>query len=125
MRNFFDGVPRTADSFRRIKATVSKFYRAFTARDIPRIAALLNEEWENRKGLSDGVTTPEIERMLAAARAAGAWGGKLCGAGGGGCLLTIVPPDARDRVQHALAAAGAHGMDVHLVQQGVQVYFGD
>jgi len=121
IRNFFDGVPRTAESFQRIKNTVGKFYAAFTARDLPRIADLLNEEWENRKGLADGVTTPEIERMLKAARAAGAWGAKLCGAGGGGCMLIIVPPDARERVQHALIAEGASSMDIHMVQQGVQV----
>ena len=121
MRNFFDGVPRTVDSLRRIKHTVTRFYAAFKARDIAQIAALLNEEWENRKGLSDGVSNPEIERLLAAAHSAGAWAGKLCGAGGGGCLLSIVPPEAHDAVRHALRSAGAAPMEAQPVAQGVQV----
>lgn len=121
IRNFFDGVPRTVESLRRIKDTVAKFYQAFLARDIREIAMLLNEEWENRKGLSDGVTTPEIDRMMQAARDAGAWANKICGAGGGGCLMTVVPPEARENVLHALEATGASAMNVHLVPQGVQI----
>jgi len=121
MRNYFDGIPQTVESLRRIKHTAVEFYSAFQARDIHRIADLLNEEWENRKGLSDGVTTPEIDRMLEAARKAGAWANKLCGAGGGGCLLTIVPPEAREAVLHALETSGASALDTRLVQQGVQV----
>ena len=51
------------------------------------------DEWENRKGLAPGVTTPEIDAMLAAARDAGALGGKVCGAGGGGCLFCLGEPE--------------------------------
>ncbi|HOF86647.1 MAG TPA: hypothetical protein PLZ36_00905 [Armatimonadota bacterium] len=121
IRNYFDGVERTVESFRRIKATVSLFYDAFKTRDIARIAELLNTEWENRKGLSDGVTNPDIDRMVAAARAAGAWASKLCGAGGGGCMMTIVPPDRRAAVLAALEAEGASALDVRLVRDGVSV----
>lgn len=121
IRNFFDRVPRTVNSLTRIKNTVAKFYQAFQARDIREIATLLNEEWENRKGLSDGVTTPEIDAMIADAGAAGAWGNKICGAGGGGCLMSIVPPENRDAVVKALENRGCTYLDAHLVAQGVTV----
>jgi mevalonate kinase len=41
-----------------------------------------------------GVTTPTIDALLAQARDAGAWGGKVCGAGGGGCLFALARPTA-------------------------------
>ncbi|MHB9023747.1 MAG: GHMP family kinase ATP-binding protein [Armatimonadota bacterium] len=122
IKNYFDGVQRTVDSIRKIKTTVLRFYDAFKAQDIQQISSLLNEEWENRKGLSDGMTTPEIDRMVEVSLAAGAWGTKLCGAGGGGCMLTLAPPEKREDVIAALAAAGAtHMPDVRIVKEGVQV----
>ncbi|MHB9129565.1 MAG: GHMP family kinase ATP-binding protein [Armatimonadota bacterium] len=121
IRNFFDGVPRTVESFQRIKNTVGKFYDAFKARDIHEIATLLNEEWGNRKGMADGVTNPEIDALIKVAEESGSWANKICGAGGGGCMLTIVPPEKRQAVKEALEAAGATYMDAQLVPHGVQV----
>jgi D-glycero-alpha-D-manno-heptose-7-phosphate kinase len=54
--------------------------------------ALLHEGWETKKRLSSRVSAPAIDLLYAQARAAGALGGKLCGAGGGGYLLLLVPP---------------------------------
>jgi len=125
IRNFFDRVPRTVDSLTRIKTTVSKFHDAFRDYDVRRIAALLNEEWENRKGLADGVTRPEIDRMIDAAGDAGAWASKICGAGGGGCMLTIAPPERHAEVIAALEASGATYLATNIVQDGVQVRIGE
>ena len=49
-------------------------------------------EWDNRKRLAPGVTTPAIDDLIARARAAGATAAKVCGAGGGGCLFCYGPP---------------------------------
>ena len=54
-----------------------------------------------------GVSSPELERLVAAARAAGALGAKLSGAGWGGVMLALVTPETRDSVAEALRAAGA------------------
>ena len=54
--------------------------------------AMLHEGWETKKRLSSRVSGPEIDALYDAARAAGAIGGKLCGAGSGGFLLMVVPP---------------------------------
>lgn len=64
---------------------------------------LLHEGWMLKRSLSSRVSTPEIDAMYAAARAAGALGGKIAGAGGGGFLLLFVPPDRRAAVRSALA----------------------
>ena len=49
---------------------------------------------------------PRIEEMLSAAIAAGAWGGKACGAGGGGCVTVLTPPSRREDVIAALGGDG-------------------
>lgn len=54
-----------------------------------------------------GVSSPELDRLVEAARAAGALGAKLSGAGWGGVMLALVAPQTRERVRAALVAAGA------------------
>ena len=121
MRNFFDQVPETVRALQRIKETADEFFDAFQAKDMRHIASLLDQEWQNRRNLSDGVTTPAIDRMMDDARAAGAWANKLCGAGGGGCMMTLAPPEARAQVIAALERAGASYLDVQLTREGVRV----
>jgi D-glycero-alpha-D-manno-heptose-7-phosphate kinase len=55
--------------------------------------AMLNDGWETKKRLSSKVSSPQIDALYDAARSAGAPGGKLCGAGSGGFLLMLVPPE--------------------------------
>jgi D-glycero-alpha-D-manno-heptose-7-phosphate kinase len=57
--------------------------------------AMLHDGWETKKRLSSRVSGPEIDALYDAARSAGAIGGKLCGAGSGGFLLILVPPERR------------------------------
>ena len=64
-------------------------------------------EWRARRGLAEGISTPAIERLLASARERGAWGGKACGAGGGGCVAVLCPPDRRAEIAAAWTALGA------------------
>lgn len=64
--------------------------------------ALLHEAWMVKRSLSDAVSSPEIDSMYDAARSAGALGGKLTGAGGGGFLLLFVPPERQRDVRDTL-----------------------
>lgn len=65
-------------------------------RTLAEFGAMLHEGWETKKRLSSKVSSPEIDTLYDAARYAGALGGKLCGAGSGGFLLMLVPPDRQD-----------------------------
>jgi len=71
--------------------------------DIARIGEILDEGWQHKRTLADGISSPEIDRWYEAARGAGALGGKLLGAGGGGFLLFFVEPDNRHAVCEALS----------------------
>jgi D-glycero-alpha-D-manno-heptose-7-phosphate kinase len=93
--------------------------------DLDEFAHLLGQEWENRKVLAEGVTTPEIDGMIAAAAAHGARASKLCGAGGGGCMITYAEPEDVPAVRQALAHAGATPMPFHIVPEGIRLEISD
>jgi D-glycero-alpha-D-manno-heptose-7-phosphate kinase len=60
---------------------------------------LLHEGWQLKRSLTNKITTPEIDEIYEAGRAAGALGGKLLGAGGGGFMLFFVPPERREELR--------------------------
>lgn len=65
-------------------------------------AKLLNTQWKLKKAIETSITTPEIDAIYAAGIKAGAVGGKLLGAGGGGFMMFLTPPDKQERVTKAL-----------------------
>jgi D-glycero-alpha-D-manno-heptose-7-phosphate kinase len=81
----------------------------------------LATEWENRKRLAPGVTTPQIDELIGRAVAAGAYAGKVCGAGGGGCLFCLTPPEHAPQVREALAEGGARVLDFQIETEGLRV----
>jgi D-glycero-alpha-D-manno-heptose-7-phosphate kinase len=68
------------------------------------IGEMLDEAWQLKKQLAAGVTSDAIDATYSAARAAGAQGGKLLGAGGGGFLMLFAAPDRHDAIRRALGA---------------------
>jgi D-glycero-alpha-D-manno-heptose-7-phosphate kinase len=70
--------------------------------DICQFGELLHQAWEYKRSLSDQVSTTEIDHLFQRARQAGAIGGKLLGAGGGGFMLLFVPPEKQHEVRTAL-----------------------
>jgi D-glycero-alpha-D-manno-heptose-7-phosphate kinase len=70
--------------------------------DLVEFGHLLHESWTLKRQLSSRVTNPEIDDLYEAARRAGAIGGKLLGAGGGGFMLLFVRPEDRTRVAEAV-----------------------
>jgi D-glycero-alpha-D-manno-heptose-7-phosphate kinase len=72
----------------------------FQARDVGRF---LDEGWHLKRGLAPRISNASIDSWYARAMGAGALGGKLCGAGGGGFLLFVAPADRHDAVRQALA----------------------
>jgi D-glycero-alpha-D-manno-heptose-7-phosphate kinase len=67
------------------------------------LGAALDESWQLKKSLASGISNPTIDAAYDAARAAGALGGKILGAGGGGFLLFMVPREKQEAVRHALS----------------------
>ncbi|HBQ98616.1 MAG TPA: kinase [Cyanobacteria bacterium UBA11691] len=70
-----------------------------SGQDLTSFGELLHEAWQVKRSLSEKVSNSHIDGLYAQARAAGAIGGKLTGAGGGGFLLLFVPPDKQKEVK--------------------------
>lgn len=71
-------------------------------RPIREVGELLNQSWHLKRELADNVTTPKIDEIFDAGLDAGAIGGKLLGAGGGGFVLLFVEPDKQPAVKERL-----------------------
>lgn len=71
-------------------------------RNIDQFGGLLDEAWSVKRSLGKGISSPEIDELYRRAKAAGAIGGKLTGAGGGGFMLLFVPPEKQAQVAAAL-----------------------
>jgi D-glycero-alpha-D-manno-heptose-7-phosphate kinase len=121
IKRHIDGDRDVQARFGRIRDIAAAMRAALERADWPAVGRQIAEEWDNRKGLAPGVTTAAIDTMLDAARRAGAFGGKVCGAGGGGCLFCIGPPDQLPAIRAALQAAGAQLLDFRIEQDGLRL----
>lgn len=70
--------------------------------DLRDLGRMLHQSWRLKRDLADGVSTPHIDEIYAAGLEAGALGGKILGAGGGGFILFYVEPHLQDRVRQRL-----------------------
>ena len=114
-----DGDRRVFRNFQEIARLAQAMHRALAAADWDQVARLLRAEWTLRKTNAPGITTPAIERLVRAALRHGALAAKVCGAGGGGCVVFLVEPDAKARVAEALRENGGHVLPFRLARRGL------
>jgi D-glycero-alpha-D-manno-heptose-7-phosphate kinase len=87
----------------RMVALVDESRRALQAGSLEEFGSLLDENWRLKASLTTGITNDQVDRWYRLAREAGAWGGKLLGAGEGGFLLVHAPVERHEAVHRALA----------------------
>ena len=98
-----DNLGKRAEEIKRIARMVDEGVDILaSSRPIAEFGALLHEAWSNKRKLSDSVSTEAIDRIYADALEAGAVGGKLVDAGGGGFMLLFVPPAKQEAVRKRL-----------------------
>jgi D-glycero-alpha-D-manno-heptose-7-phosphate kinase len=133
---FFTGVTRPADkilaeqkdNIRARKKILNRLKEmTYLAREelhkgnVDIIGELLNDSWQLKKQLASGITNGQIEAMYDAAIQAGACGGKITGAGGGGFLMLYCPLEKRENVRAALP--GVREIPIRLEPDGSKVIF--
>ena len=121
MKGHINGDKSIHRNFDRIAAIACAMRVALEKHDWADAGRLMREEWSWRRRNAPGISTPLIDSLITTAQRAGSIGAKVCGAGGGGCVVFLTPPDAQQRVAQALRSAGAKVLDAHLAPRGVAI----
>ena len=121
VRRRLEAEPEVTELFEGIAAAAAALAPALEAGDFPKVGKLMAREWSYRRRLAEGISTPVLENLLQTAADHGAWGGKACGAGGGGSLAVLCPPERREEVASALARAGGEVLRARPTGQPIQV----
>lgn len=108
-------------SLHQLKQLAEEMRAALLAGDLDGFGYLLDEAWQHKKRLSNKISSRAIDRWYDAACKAGALGGKITGAGGGGFLLLYCPPERQEAVRRVLAARGLQEMTFGFDEEGARV----
>jgi len=139
---FFTGISREAKSvlaeqvsntennfeiLKKMADSVFPFKDKLLAGDFEGIGKMLHENWLLKRSLASKVSNSIIDDFYSAGLKAGAWGGKILGAGGGGCFLFIAPPGAHQAVKNALSRVAQSNnlsdfteIDFNFIQSGAE-----
>lgn len=118
LRRRRDAEPHKYEGYFDEIAVIARHAKMIVEQEVTPLAALGKLMNENHEILTTlGISSPELEQLVAAARQAGAWGAKLSGAGWGGNMIALSPPEptAVEAIAQALTAAGATGVIISQV----------
>ena len=116
-----NGNRRVRQNLAQIAAVAAEVRAALARNQWAELGRLVREEWTIRRRFLPTISTPMIDRIIGGARRAGAVAGKVCGAGGGGCVALVIEPEARNRVEAVIASTGATLLPMRVARDGVRV----
>ncbi len=120
-KRHIDGNKKVFNNLDSIRKTANKMKTAVINSDFHMLAKLIKEEWENRKRLYKGISTPDIDRPIKTAIKNGAISAKVCGAGGGGCIIFFSEPNKQEDVKNALRKTGVKVLNYNIDNSGVKI----
>jgi D-glycero-alpha-D-manno-heptose-7-phosphate kinase len=116
------------ETLKRMSDSVPVFKEAILHADFQSAGEMLLDGWTMKKQLASAISNPGIDRLYETAMSRGAWGGKVLGAGGAGCLMLLAPLEKRRAVLDALMMGakaegfeGACEIPVGFVQAGAEI----
>lgn len=119
------GNMKTEDKFKTMQKMVESVYAArelMYAGEFKKLGELLHENWLYKKQMATKISNSEIDDLYTKGFENGAWGGKLLGAGGGGFLLFVAPPENKTKLR---AALGLEPLEFKIEQEGSKVIYFD
>ncbi len=117
-----NGDKRVFRNFEKI-ASIARVMRAALAQgEWDSVADLLRQEWKLRRSNAPGITTPLIDKLIAVAGKHGSLAAKVCGAGGGGCVIFQVEKGSAGRVAEAIGRHGGKVLPLELAQKGLRIH---
>ena len=119
-KSHIDGDKRVFRNFERIAEIASSMYLALQHAQWDEVARLLREEWKLRRSNAPGITTPLIDKLISVAGKHGGRAAKVCGAGGGGCVIFLVDKGAASRVATAIGDNGGRVLPLQVARDGLR-----
>jgi D-glycero-alpha-D-manno-heptose-7-phosphate kinase len=116
-----DGNRRVARNLSQIAAIAREAREALARSKWRELARLVRDEWAFRRRNLPTISTPMIDKIIRQAGKVGAFAGKVCGAGGGGCVALLIEPEARVAVEAAIDKVGATVLPMKVAGEGVHV----
>lgn len=116
-----NNIPKKFKTLKKISDLVIPFKESLEKRDFKKAGTILHQNWVLKKELASGISSAKIDSMYQAALKAGAFGGKILGAGGGGFLLVIADPKKHTHIKKALGDYRVFDFDFST--EGSQIIF--
>jgi D-glycero-alpha-D-manno-heptose-7-phosphate kinase len=120
-KKHIDGDKKIFRNFERIGEIARDMHHALSMADWKLVAKLIREEWKLRKTNAPRISTPMIEKLIAVAMRQGAVAAKVCGAGGGGCIVFLTEPENKEHVSAALRSYGGLVLPATIARDGLTV----
>jgi len=111
----------TVGALTHLKALCDPVERILEEGDPAELGPVLDEAWRHKQALAAGITDPGLDAIYELAISSGATGGKLCGAGAGGCFLFCCPPEDQARLRRVLGGRGLVEYGVTASTRGLEV----
>ncbi len=124
-KQHIDGDEQVIRNFVEIASIAQSMYRALADADWDGMGRLIREEWKLRRTNAPGITTPLIDKLIEVANNNGARAAKVCGAGGGGCVIALIERGARERVENAIREYGGQPLHFSVAPQGLRFHSAD
>ena len=112
------GKTTAVEAMHRIKQSAFEMRQALLDANFKAFADILGRAWEDKKKMASSITNPMIQTAFDTAMAAGAISGKVSGAGGGGFIMLMVPPERKAIIADALSRLPGEVRDFHFTHQG-------
>ena len=120
-KSCIDGEPSIAAAFRKIKEETSRLHSALKTGDWGEAYEAIHNEWIARKELAPSITTPEIEDLIEFGITNGSRTGRVCGAGGGGCVVFMIDSFTRPYLCELAKERGYNLLPFELVSDGLTI----
>lgn len=120
--NVNEGSGKSVEAMHKIKALAIQMKEAILKGKLDMMGELLNLSWDYKKQMAEGISNPQIDKIYDAAMKAGATGGKISGAGGGGFMFFYCPGNSRFNVLKALEQFGGHARRYEFTRHGLETW---
>jgi D-glycero-alpha-D-manno-heptose-7-phosphate kinase len=123
-KSFIDKDGKVRGQFDAIAEATLKLQEALLSRNWDMASQAIGEEWNVRRGIAPGISTPEMDFAFSIAKNLGAPSGKVCGAGGGGCFFVFVPsgdPALKAEITQQICSQGIRHLPFKASEKGLSV----